>query len=138
MVMVVFYVMVMMSVVMVVMMVMSALGVFNVAMLLVTMLTLRLKLKSCVTNSVFAELLAHLFLNFVLVTACNNVHCSIIGASVHAPNVNMVYTKHTVDCLNVFLYLIDLNTLGGFGKEEVKHFLEVVKRVYENKHRHSN
>ena len=54
--------MVMMSVMMVMMMMVTTLGVLNVAMLLVTMLTLGFKLERRVGNSVLAELLAHLFL----------------------------------------------------------------------------
>ena len=129
----------MVSVVMVVMMVMSvrAVVLFNVAMLLVAMLSLCLGLEGNVGNSVLTKLCTHRILNGVSITRYDYMHRCVVASSVHAPHVDMMYVKHALNLAHVLAYLINRDSLGRSLKEERQHLGKISHRIYENKDSHA-
>ena len=130
--------MVMMVMMVVMMMVMMVMVRMRFAMLYHTLhftafLTFRLKLERDVTYSVLAELLANGFLYLTAVAICHNVHGCVILLTIHAPNVNVVNAKNSVDVENVILYLVDLNASRHLFKEKLQHFFEIFHGIDENK-----
>ena len=63
---------------------------FNVAMLLVTVLTLLFNFKGYVGNAVLLKLITYKMLYFVGFALCDNVHGSIIALTVKGPDVDVV------------------------------------------------
>ena len=83
--------------VMVMMMPVSALVDLRVTGLFVAVLAGGFKLKSCMGDAVFGELLAHGFFDVMRVSISDHVERCIVVVSVHTPNVDMMHVLHALD-----------------------------------------
>ena len=134
--------MVMMSVMMMVMVMMvvsmSALLVVDGAILFVAMLARSFELKGCMGNPVLGKLLADGVLDVVGVTVCNCVQGGIVVVAIHAPHVDVVDVLYTLDVAQMLANFMYVDTVRRFFEEEINGFFQILKRVNENKHRHTN
>ena len=89
---------------MVMMVMMTLMGVlFNVAMLLVAVLTLGFKLKRRVGDSVLVQLFSDPVFDFVWVAVCDYMHRRVAQVSVNAADVYMMNVKHTAELCEMLL-----------------------------------
>ena len=112
-------------------------GVFDVTLLLMTMLTLCFYFKCCVADSVFTQLFSDSVLDVVSVFVCNYMHGGVIVVTIHAPDVNVVYADYAVNVEKMLLDLINFDLGGGLFKKEIKYLLKTFESVYENKYRNT-
>ena len=96
-------------------------------------LVFRFQLQCRVTDPMFSQFLADRLFNLVRVGICHNMHGGIVILPVHAPNMDMMNVKDSVDGRNVFFDLPDLDSVRYFFKESIKPLLQVANRIHKNK-----
>ena len=91
----------------------------GMAVLLMAVLPLGLQLQGNVADAVLPQLLTNSLLDLVGVLVGYDVHGGIVILPVHAPDVYVVYPKHSGDFTQMLLNFVNSNTVRRFFKKQL-------------------
>ena len=95
----------------------------NMALVMAASLVPRLQLQGGMRNTVLLQFLPNLLLNNMGIVVGYNVHCGIIAAAVHSPNMDMMDIKHAVNGRYMLFYLFNGHIGRGLDQKQIQHLL---------------